>query len=73
MNYTEKLRGVFPPMMTPFHEDQTLDVDALVFNVEKYNQTDIRGLMPLGSNGEFRSLTDDESVSSRSIRNRTRR
>ena len=58
----EKLSGVFPPMMTPFHEDQTLDMDSLIFNVEKYNETDIRGMMPLGSNGEFRALDDDESI-----------
>lgn len=62
MRIQEMLRGVFPPMMTPFKEDQTVDMDALVFNVEKYNETDIRGLMPLGSNGEFRSLDDEESV-----------
>ena len=58
----EKLKGVFPPMMTPFREDQTLDTDALAYNVEKYNMTDIAGLMPLGSNGEFRSLDDEESL-----------
>ncbi len=62
MEVKEKLSGVFPPMMTPFKEDQTLDLDALSFNVEMYNETDIRGLMPLGSNGEFKSLTEDESV-----------
>ena len=58
----EKLKGVFPPMMTPFREDQTLDTDALAYNVDKYNETDIAGLMPLGSNGEFRSLDDEESL-----------
>ena len=42
--------------------DQTLDTDALAYNVEKYNETDIAGLMPLGSNGEFRSLDDEESL-----------
>ena len=58
----EMLTGVFPPMMTPFREDQTLDVEALAYNVEIYNRTDIRGLMPLGSNGEFRALDDVESL-----------
>ncbi len=58
----ERLSGVFPPMMTPFKEDQTLDEEALIFNTEKYSETGIRGLMPLGSNGEFKSLTEEESV-----------
>ena len=31
----ERLSGVFPPMMTPFKEDQTLDEEALIFNTEK--------------------------------------
>jgi len=56
------LTGVFPPFMTPFTEDQRLDEAAAAFNAEKYSQTDIRGLMPLGSNGEFKSLTEEESV-----------
>ena len=63
---TEKLRkmitGVFPPMMTPFTEDQKVDYDAIRFNMELYNKTDIGGMMPLGSNGEFAAITDDESV-----------
>ena len=62
MTIKERLNGVFPPMMTPFRADQTLDTDALIYNVEKYNETDVRGLMPLGSNGEFKALTEAESV-----------
>ena len=57
----KELTGIFPPMMTPFKDDQTVDLDAVKFNVELYNKTDIGGLMPLGSNGEFASLSDDES------------
>ena len=34
----------------------------LAENIEKYNETDLRGYMPLGSNGEFRSLTEEESL-----------
>ena len=57
----EKLTGIYPPVMTPFKEGK-IDYDGLAFNIEKMNATDLRGYMPLGSNGEFRSLTDDESV-----------
>jgi 4-hydroxy-2-oxoglutarate aldolase len=58
----EKLSGVFPPMMTPFKADQTLDEDAVAFNTQLYAKSGIRGLMPLGSNGEFKSLTEAESL-----------
>ncbi len=55
------LTGIFPPMMTPFKADQTLDLDAVKMNIERYNATDIGGIMPLGSNGEYAYLSDDES------------
>jgi 4-hydroxy-2-oxoglutarate aldolase len=63
MDYSSKLNGVFPPCATIF-EAGTEDVDysRIRENLEKYNATDIRGFMPLGTNGEFRSLTDEESV-----------
>lgn len=62
MEYREMLAGIFPPVMTPFTEDQKVDYDALAFNIEKMNETSLRGYMPLGSNGEFRSLSDEESL-----------
>lgn len=61
MSNRENLTGIFPPVMTPFL-DQEVQYDALRFNVEKMNASDVRGYMPLGSNGEFRSLTDEEAL-----------
>jgi 4-hydroxy-2-oxoglutarate aldolase len=58
----EKLEGVFPPVMTPFVGGK-IDFRRLTANIEKMNPTRLRGYMPLGSNGEFRSLTDDEALS----------
>ena len=58
----EKLTGVFPPVMTPFKDDGRIDYDGLAYNIGKMNSTGLRGYMPLGSNGEFRSLTDEESL-----------
>ncbi len=57
----EKLTGVFPPVMTPFAKGR-IDFAGLESNILKMNGTRLRGYMPLGSNGEFRSLTDDESL-----------
>ena len=61
MSHLERLQGIFPPMATPFR-DQKLDLDAVIFNIEKMNQTGVRGVMPLGSNGEFRAVDDDETA-----------
>ena len=61
MSHLERLQGIFPPMATPFC-DQKLDLDAVIFNIEKMNQTGVRGVMPLGSNGEFRAVDDDETT-----------
>lgn len=57
----EKLSGIYPPIMTPF-KNQEVAYEKLADNIQKYNATQLRGYMPLGSNGEFRSLTEDESL-----------
>lgn len=62
MGIKEKLSGIFPPLMTPFLNDEEVAYDKLKENVLKYNETELKGYMPLGSNGEFRSLTEEESL-----------
>ncbi len=54
-----KLSGVFAPVVTPFHSDE-LALDDLRFNLRKLNETDLAGYLALGSNGEFKSLSDKE-------------
>jgi 4-hydroxy-2-oxoglutarate aldolase len=48
--------------MTIFDEREEVAYDKIAKNIERYNQTKLKGYMPLGSNGEFRSLSDEESV-----------
>jgi len=57
----KKLSGVFSPVVTPFRSDE-LALDDLQFNLKKFNETDLTGYLALGSNGEFRSLTDKEQI-----------
>jgi len=57
----DKLSGVFAPVVTPFHNDEIL-YDDLRFNIRKLNESNLTGYLALGSNGEFRSLTDDEQI-----------
>ncbi len=57
----KKLSGVFAPVVTPFNSDE-LALDDLRFNLRKLNETDLTGYLALGSNGEFRSLSDKEQI-----------
>ncbi|MHC4594527.1 MAG: dihydrodipicolinate synthase family protein [Planctomycetota bacterium] len=55
------LKGLFTPVVTPFRSDE-LFLDDLRFNLRKLNKTDLTGYFALGSNGEFKSLTDKEQI-----------
>ena len=57
----KKLSGVFAPVVTPFNYDE-LALNDLRLNLRKLNQTDLAGYLALGSNGEFRNLTDKEQI-----------
>jgi 4-hydroxy-2-oxoglutarate aldolase len=52
--------GVFAPISTPFTDNEEVDTGALAFNVERYAATGLLGYLALGSNGENRSLTEEE-------------
>lgn len=60
-NNIGKLSGVFAPVVTPFRSDE-LSLDDLRFNLQRLKETDLTGYLALGSNGEFRSLTDKEQI-----------
>ena len=53
------LNGIFPPITTPFMDDKVA-YDKLASNVEKYGQTGLKGIVVLGSNGEYVSLSEEE-------------
>jgi 4-hydroxy-2-oxoglutarate aldolase len=61
MGHVKNLSGVFPPVASPFKNEQVA-LDELAENIRKYNQTDLKGYLILGSNGEFRSLNDAEAL-----------
>jgi 4-hydroxy-2-oxoglutarate aldolase len=54
------LRGVIPPLVTPFRADGCLDLAAFEADVEALAAHDLAGLLVLGSNGEAASLEDGE-------------
>ncbi|MBI4873007.1 MAG: dihydrodipicolinate synthase family protein [Acidobacteria bacterium] len=58
----KRLAGVFVPISTPFGGDEEVDYGALRFNLERYAASGVLGHLALGSNGENRSLTEDEKL-----------
>jgi len=58
----DKLMGIFAPITTPFLSDGEVDYKGLEQNVQFYAQSGIKGYLAIGSNGENKSLTNDEKL-----------
>jgi 4-hydroxy-2-oxoglutarate aldolase len=56
------LRGVVPPLVTPFSADGTLDLAAFEGNLDALAAHDLAGFLVLGSNGEAASLEKQEKL-----------
>ncbi len=54
------LNGIIPPIATPFDEKGNIAHEALAGNVARLSQTNIRGILVLGSNGEYPYLSEAE-------------
>lgn len=57
---TTAFRGTFTVMITPFDQDDRVDTGAIKRFVEWQISEGIHGLIPLGSTGEFLSMTSEE-------------
>lgn len=57
-----RLRGVVPPLVTPFRHDGGLDLAAFEANVAALAAHDLGGFLVLGSNGEAASLDEEEKL-----------
>lgn len=56
----DRLRGVFPPLPTPFDSQDRIDRRGLASNVRRLMTTRLTGVLAIGSNGEAAHLDDDE-------------
>jgi 4-hydroxy-2-oxoglutarate aldolase len=54
--------GVFAPVATIFDAQDELDLAAFAGNLETYVTTELDGIVFLGSNGEFATLSRDEKL-----------
>ncbi|NXI68776.1 HOGA1 protein, partial [Anseranas semipalmata] len=59
---TLNLGGIFPPLATPFSPMQEVDYAQLEGNLRRYASIPFRGLVVLGSNGEYPYLAPRERL-----------
>lgn len=57
---TERIRGIIPPMVTPFLPDESLDIETLKREVDRLLSAGVDGLSFGGSTGEGALLHDEE-------------
>jgi 4-hydroxy-2-oxoglutarate aldolase len=60
-NMTKTISGIFAPVTTPFVNEE-VSLEHLKQNFRKYSETPLNGFLVLGSNGENKSLTEDEKM-----------
>src|SRR5487761_2324639 len=54
------ISGIYPPVPTFFHEDESLDLDTLRTHIARLREQGIVNIVALGSNGEAVHLDRDE-------------
>lgn len=57
----KQIAGIFAPITTPFVNDD-MSLKHLRENIRKYRETPLAGFLALGSNGENKSLSEDEKL-----------
>ena len=55
-----RLHGIFPPMLTPLHEDQRIDHESLASLVDYLIGEGVHGIWAMGTTGEFACFDADE-------------
>lgn len=55
-----QLRGIIPPVVTPFHADESLDLDGLRRQIDFQLDHGVDGIFVLGTTGEFYALAEHE-------------
>jgi 4-hydroxy-tetrahydrodipicolinate synthase len=55
-----KLHGIIPPVVTPFKDDESLDLDALQRHIDWLIGHTVHGIFVLGTTGEFYAMSEAE-------------
>lgn len=56
----KKLDGAFAVLPTPFNKEEEINFEGLAQNIEWDIENGIHGVLPLGSTGEFTTLSEEE-------------
>ena len=56
------LKGIVPPLVTPFDADDHIDEKKLRAQIDYVIDNGVHGILAFGSNGEFYALDEDEYV-----------
>jgi 4-hydroxy-2-oxoglutarate aldolase len=57
-----QIKGVIPPMLTPFKANGDVDYDSHIRNLERWNKDRLAGYLVLGSNSETAYLNEAEKM-----------
>lgn len=57
-----KLSGIFAPINVPFTQNEEVDYIGLTENLQYYLKSELNGLLLLGTNSEYKSLSEDEKI-----------
>lgn len=57
-----QLGGIYPPLTTPFLEDESIAYDQLAANLARYSRIKFAGYVVLGSNGEYPFMDREEKI-----------
>ena len=52
--------GIYTPIITPFTGEEKVDYTKMKHNLSKWGETELDGIVVLGSNGEFVYLSEEE-------------
>src|SRR5699024_8518605 len=58
----KELKGAFPVLITPMHENEEVDYEGFRGNIDHFIDQGVAGLCVNGSTGEFVSLTKEEKL-----------
>ena len=56
------MKGIYPPLTTPFRVDESIAYDQLAANLTKYESIPYSGYVVQGSNGEYPFLDKEEKI-----------
>lgn len=60
--FEKPIKGVIPPMITPFKENGDVDYDGHIQNMKRWNEDRLAGYLVLGSNSETAYLNEAEKL-----------